>query len=127
MEGLNFIIPVLFICLFVYGFLKQVQQSVFLYKTVLPNSRFNRRLLLGNHLYSFSFGGFVFLLLLNAFAYVGALPQTQQFGNTVSLISLLFLLLMFILKFAIIPKDPVDFLAPISKSRLKNQQNKILK
>ena len=113
MEWLNYVIPILFICLFTYGFVKQVQQSVLLHKTVFPNNPFNKRLVLGNHLYSFSFGGFVSLLILNVFFYLGVLPQTQQIGNTVSLVSFLFLLLMFISKFAIIPKDQFHSLRPI--------------
>ncbi|ANU09665.1 hypothetical protein A1A1_15548 [Planococcus antarcticus DSM 14505] len=115
MEWLNYVIPILFICLFIYGLVKQVQQSVLLRKAVLPDRSFNKRVLVGNHLYSFSFGGFVFLLILNAFVYVGVFPQTQQVGNTVSLLSFLFLLFMFVSKFVIIPKDRVRFLRPISK------------
>ncbi|ETP68145.1 hypothetical protein G159_13895 [Planococcus glaciei CHR43] len=115
MEWLNYVVPILFICMFIYGFVKQVQQSVLLYKIVSPNNPFNKRMLLGNHLYSFSFGGFVTLLILNGFFYLGVLPQIEQIGNTVSLVSFLFLLLMFISKFAIIPKDQFHY--PIRNRR----------
>jgi nitrate/nitrite transporter NarK len=117
MEWHNYVIPVLFICLFIYGYVKQVQQSVLLHKTVSPNHPFNKRLVLGNHLYSFSFGGFVSLLILNGFFYLGMLPQTQQIGNTISLVSILFLLSMFISKFVIIPKDQFQYLPPLFKRR----------
>ncbi|QDY46468.1 hypothetical protein FK545_17270 [Planococcus glaciei] len=72
MEWLNYVVPILFICMFIYGFVKQVQQSVLLYKIVSPNNPFNKRMLLGNHLYSFSFGGFVTLLILNGFFLLGS-------------------------------------------------------
>ena len=115
MGWVSYVMPLLFIGLFMYGFLKQVQQSVLLYKTVSPTNPFNKRLLLGNHLYSFSLGGFVFLLILNVFFYLGHLPQTQQIGNTISLTSFLFLLLMFLSKFALIPKAQFPSLLPLSK------------
>lgn len=115
MEWVSLLIPILFICLFIYGLVKQVQNSILLLKTVSPTNPYSKRLLLGNHLLSFSFGGFVFLLILNVFVYTGVLPQSQQFGNTVSLFSFLFLLLMFISKFGIIPKAQIHFLQPISR------------
>ena len=111
----DYVVPILFIYLFIYGLVKQVQQSALLHKTVLPHTPFNKRLLIGNHLYSFSFGGFVLLLILNVFVYLGILPQTQQVGNTVSLITFLSLLLMFISKFTVIPRDQFRSLGPISK------------
>lgn len=115
MGWFNYVFPMLFIGLFIYGFMKQVQQSLFLNKTVSPDSPSNKRLLAGNHLFSFSFGGFVLLLMLNIFVNVGILPQTQQIGNTISLVSFLFLLLMFISKFAIIPKVQVHSIRPLYK------------
>lgn len=115
MGWFNIVFPMLFISLFMYGFMKQLQQSLFLNKTISPTSPFNKRLLAGNHLFSFSFGGFVLLLILNIFVYVEILPQTQQIGNAISLVSLLFLLLMFISKFAIIPKVQVHSVRPLYK------------
>ena len=108
-------IPILFICFFIYGLAKQIQQSALLHKSALPSNSFNKRLLLGNHLFSFAFAGFVILLILNVFLYMGILPQIQSVGNTVSLFSFLFLLLMFVFKFAVIPKDPQHSLRSVPK------------
>lgn len=115
MAWFDLIIPLLFIALFVYGLAKQFQQSMLLHKTVSPSSAFNKRLLIGNHLYTLSFAGFVILLILNAFVYTGILPQTQLLGNTVSLTGFLFLVLMFIFKFGVIPKDQQHALPAASK------------
>ena len=120
MVWIDYVVPILFVCLFVYGLVKQVQQSAVLHKTVLPDTPFNKRLLIGNYLYSFSFGGFILLLILNVFVYLGILPQNQQVSNTVSIITFLFLLLMFISKFAVIPKNHFQSLRPILKKYNKN-------
>lgn len=110
------IFPVLFILVFIYGLAKQLQQSVLLHKTVSPSSSYNRRLLIGNHLFSIAFAGFVIILVLNALVYTGVLFQTQSAGNAVSLAGFLFLLLMFVFKFAVIPKDPQNPLPTIPKN-----------
>ena len=109
------VFPILFILIFMYGLAKQLQQSFLLHKTVSPSSSFNKRLLIGNHLFSFAFAGFVIILVLNALIYTGALPQTQSAGNKVSLVGFLFVLLMFVFKLAVIPKDPQDSLSTIPK------------
>lgn len=106
MAWLENVFPVLFILIFIYGLAKQLKQSVLLQKTVSPSSSFNKRLLIGNHLFSFAFAGFVIVLVLNALVYTEVLPQTQSAGNTVSLAGFLFVLLMFVFKFAVIPKNP---------------------
>lgn len=115
MEWISLLMPILFISLFIYGLVKQVQNSILLFKTVSPTNSYNKRLLLGNLLLSISFGGFVLLLILNVFVYTGMLSQSQQFGNSVSLFSFLFLLLMFISKFGIIPKTQSPYLQSISR------------
>lgn len=109
------VIPILFIFIFMYGLVKQLQESVQLHKTISPTTPYYKRLLLGNNLFSFAFAGFVILLILNVFLYMGILPQIQSVGNTVSLFSFLFLLLMFVFKFAVIPKDPQHSLRSVPK------------
>lgn len=110
MASFETVLPVLFILIFIYGLAKQLRQSLLLHKAVPPSSSYHRRLLIGNHLFSFAFAGFVIVLVLNALVYTGAQPQTEAAGNKVSLAGFLFVLLMFIFKFAIIPKGPQDSL-----------------
>ncbi|WP_394121734.1 hypothetical protein [Planococcus donghaensis] len=105
MSWINGVIPFLLICIFIYGLIKQIQQSVILQKTISAADSLNRRLLIGNHFYTFVFAGFVFLLLMNGLVYFGLIPQTQTISNAVSLLTVLFLVLMFIAKFAVIPKS----------------------
>ena len=125
MEWFTNAVLTLFICAFIYGLVKQVQYSLLLQRTVVPNNRFNKRLLIGNHLYSFAFAGFVLLLFLNAFVYFEILPQTEQAGNAVSLIGQLFVLFMFIFKFAVIPKEPFQPLLPFKrKVRFKHHNHR---
>ena len=100
-----------FIGSFVYELIKQLRYSALLKRTVLPNNEYNKRLLHGNDLYSFSFAGFMVLLLVNAFVFWGILPRTQGTGNAASLIAMLFLLLMAVSKFVLIPKSDKNFLA----------------
>ncbi|MGH2317653.1 hypothetical protein ACRC6Q_07770 [Planococcus sp. SE5232] len=115
MSWVNGVIPFLFICIFIYGLIKQIQQSVILQKTISAADPINRRLLIGNHFYTFASAGFVFLLLMNVLVYFGITPQTQTISNTVSLLTVLFLVLMFIAKFAVIPKSQCGFPLYIKK------------
>lgn len=116
MRWINGVIPFLFICVFIYGVIKQIQLSIILQKTSSAADSLNKRLLIGNHFYTFIFAGFVFLLLMNGLVYFGLIPQTQTISNAVSLLTVLFLVLMFIAKFAVIPKSQFGF--PLSIKRL---------
>lgn len=117
MSWINGVIPFLFICVFIYGLIRQIQQTVILQKTISATDPLNKRLLIGNHFYTFVFAGFVLLLLINVLVYFGIIPQTQTISNAVSLLTVLFLILMFIAKFAVIPKDQIGFPQSILKRR----------
>lgn len=100
----------IFISSFVFGLIGQLRYSAWLKRTVLPNNEFNKRLLRGNDLYSFSFAGFLVFVLVNALVFWGILPRTEGAGNAASLIAMLFLSLMAVSKFALIPKKEKNFL-----------------
>ncbi len=53
---------------------------------------------------------------MNGLVYFGLIPQTQTISNAVSLLTVLFLVLKFIAKFAVIPKSQFGF--PLSIKRL---------
>lgn len=105
------IVLFVFIGSFVYGLIKQLRYSALLKRTVVPDTEAGKRLLYGNYLYSFTFAGFMVFVLLNAFVFLGILPRTQSTGNAASLIAMLFLLLMAVSKFVLIPKSDKNFLA----------------
>lgn len=124
MSWMNGAMPVLFFCFFLYGLIKQVQYSVILQKISSAADRLHKRRLIGNHFYTFAFAGFVFLLLVNGFVYLGILPQTQTASNAVSLLAILFLVLMFAAKSAAMPKDQAEFLrSPKDFRRHSRQQD----
>lgn len=117
MVWFDYIVLILFVCLLIYGVVKQVQKSMFLHRTDSTEKPLNKKLLLGNHLYSFMFIGFACFFILNIIAYLGVFYQTQKDSNDISLFTFLFLLAMFILKFAVIPKQQSSLLHPRKSSK----------
>jgi len=90
---------------FTYGFIRQIQHNSFIKNTVKPTNATNKRKLYGNYICTISYLAFLICLVLNYFPNL----LTEQF-NSLNLVVLcfIFVLLVFISKFVIIPKEKTN-------------------
>ncbi|WP_062106826.1 hypothetical protein [Bacillus niameyensis] len=83
---------------FSYGLIKQIQYTIHLRK-VASN---DKRRLYGNYLYCFSFAGFLIYFTLNVTAII---PSTVVTSESTGLACFIFLIILIIAKYKIIPKS----------------------
>ncbi|PKG44834.1 MULTISPECIES: hypothetical protein [unclassified Planococcus (in: firmicutes)] len=104
MQWLVDLVPVLIIAGFAYGAFGQIKESIVVAKSVPWDSTNDKRIIVGSHLLTFSYAGFVLALIVNLAVYNYAFPQPASTANAASLTAFYCLLMMFVAELGIMPK-----------------------
>ncbi|ALS76328.1 hypothetical protein M1Q06_12920 [Planococcus sp. 11815] len=104
MEWLVDLVPILIIAGFAYGAFGQIKQSIAVAKSVPWDSTNDKRIIVGSHLFTLSYAGFVVALIVNLAVYNYSFPQPASTANAASLTAFYCLLMMFVAELGIMPK-----------------------
>lgn len=104
MDWFEVIVPILIIAAFAYGAFGQIKESLVVAKSVPWDSTNDKRIIVGSHLLTFSYAGFVLALIVNLAVYNYAFPQPASTANAASLTAFYCLLMMFVAELGIMPK-----------------------
>ncbi|VDG97730.1 Uncharacterised protein [Lysinibacillus sphaericus] len=103
-EGIGFTVVVLLVIGFSFGLVKQIQHTLNLQKANKTDNY--KRLLFGNYLACITFAGFLVSYVLNVTVAMQIIKSITITSNSTSVSCFIFLLLVLITKFGIIPKTP---------------------
>ncbi|WP_211654949.1 hypothetical protein [Planococcus alpniumensis] len=104
MEWLIDLVPILIIAAFAYGAFGQIKESLVVAKSVPWDSTNDKRIIVGNHILTLSYVGFVLALIVNLAVYNYSFPQPASTANAASLTAFYCLLMMFVAELGIMPK-----------------------
>ncbi|MBP3951806.1 hypothetical protein [Bacillus suaedae] len=99
----GFIIVAFLIIGFTYGLVIQIQYNIFIQKKGKTYMHNYRRSLIGNYLASISFSGFLISYVLNILVAIQIIQSNIITSENTSFTCLVFLLILFLAKFIIIP------------------------
>lgn len=104
MDWFEGIVPILVIAAFAYGAFGQIKESIAVAKSVPWDSTNDKRIIVGTHLFSLSYVGFVLALIVNLTVYNYSFPQPASTANAASLTAFYCFLMMFVAELGIMPK-----------------------
>ncbi|MDE4085814.1 hypothetical protein PO902_12295 [Planococcus maritimus] len=104
MDWFGVIVPILVIAAFAYGAFGQVKESLVVAKSVPWDSTNDKRIIVGTHLFTLSYVGFVLALIVNLTVYNYSFPQPASTANAASLTAFYCFLMMFVAELGIMPK-----------------------
>ena len=104
MDWFEGIVPILVIAAFAYGAFGQIKESIAVAKSVPWDSTNDKRIIIGTHLFSLSYVGFVLALIVNLTVYNYSFPQPASTANAASLTAFYCFLMMFVAELGIMPK-----------------------
>lgn len=104
MDWFEVIVPILVIAAFAYGAFGQIKESIAVAKSVPWDSTNDKRIIIGTHLFSLSYVGFVLALIVNLTVYNYSFPQPASTANAASLTAFYCFLMMFVAELGITPK-----------------------
>lgn len=104
MDWFEVIVPILIIAAFAYGAFGQIKESLAVAKSVPWDSTNDKRIIIGTHLFTLSYVGFVLALIVNLAVYNHSFPQPASTANAASLTAFYCFLMMFVAELGIMPK-----------------------
>ena len=104
MDWFEVIVPILIIAAFAYGAFGQIKESIAVAKSVPWDSTNDKRIIIGTHLFSLSYVGFVLALIVNLTVYNHSFPQPASTANAASLTAFYCFLMMFVAELGVMPK-----------------------
>ena len=105
-EVISYLVVVILIIGFIYGLVRQIQHTL----TMKKNQKIvqYKRILVGNCLSSISFAGFLLSFILNILVYMQFIHSNSITSNGTALSCFVFLGILFIAKFGVIPRSSYE-------------------
>lgn len=103
-EIIGYAVVVFLITCFTYGFVRQLQHTLTFRKADKTAVSNYKRTLFGNYITCLSFGGFLISYMLNVLVTMRIIQSTILTSNNTSFSCFVFLVVLLIAKFGVIPK-----------------------
>ena len=104
MNGIvGYLVITLFLVSFIYAFIRQIEETIYVKKIIKSNNLNYKRVLFGNYLCSASYGLFIIFFILNVFVAIGRTSSITSVNTFFP--CLIFLTIILVSKYMIIPKE----------------------